>query len=507
MAKALRQYQTEARDTVIATDIGQIILPTGTGKSTIQAAVLESLITSNSGFGVYVILTPRILLTNQLMASVAKDLLNAGITNLKALTVHSGNTASLYNEDDVTDEERDVFDGLGNTATTDSDTIHIEILTAKSANRPVLICCTYDSTPTLVSGLHKAKISVVQTLCDEAHYVVEKTFNENVVALKQLSGRIHYFTATQKLTKKNTVAKSTDTTVVPKFNNGGLGMQNSDVYGEVIFKRTPLQMIQDGYMVQPRIHSVAAGKETAYHTITSQAFEKHSGCVVSDAKMLVCCNGTKTVEEIRNNKDFKEWAAVNDVTVFSVTSKYGSWVDGQQLQRDKFLEVLRAHTGKAIVLHVSILTEGIDVPDMSGVLFFRDMATCRFLQSLGRVTRVLPSDFGKETADRAKKFAYAIVIDREGDSEASDQYANLTGMVRKMREAGFEATENVFQEIDIGTDTEVVFDEAGSVDRRVKAMKAAIEQVDHDIEDENIANILANDTLTDDEKAEELFSF
>jgi superfamily II DNA or RNA helicase len=489
---SLRDYQIDARDICLSSDVGQIILPTGTGKSTIQAAIIESLMMSNVGFGVYVILTPRILLTNQLMSTVAKHLLSVGAGDIKALTVHSGNTANLYDEEDVTDTDRSIFDRLSNFATTSSKDVETEIRVAKFQNRPMLVCCTYDSIPSLVSGLISAGVGVTQVLCDEAHYVVEKTFNSHVSSLKNLSNRIHYFTATQKFTPN-------------KIN--GLGMGNVGMYGEVIFKRTPLEMIEAGWMVQPRIHSVAAGKETAYHTITSQAFEKHSECVIGDAKMLVCCNGTKTVEEIRNNKDFKEWASTNGVTVFSVTSKYGSWVDGfEYTKRDDFLAALRSHTGKAVILHVAILTEGIDVPDMSGVLFFRDMAKCRFLQSLGRVTRKLKVDIGKAHDDCVKKFAYAIVIDREGDAEAGDQYTNLTSMTKGMRESGFESFENVYQSIDIGTDIGVEFDEAGSMDRRKKAFLAAIESVDHDIEDERIANILADDTVSFKNKMSMLFS-
>jgi ABC-type uncharacterized transport system ATPase subunit len=99
-----------------------------------------------------------------------------------------------------------------------------------------------------------------------------------------------------------------------------------------------------------------------------------------------------------------------------------------------------------------------------------------------------------------------MVIDREGDAESADQYANLTGMVRKMREADFVATENVYQDIDIGTDTDVEFDEAGSVERRIKAAKAENDEIDHDIEDERIANILADETIGHEEEFNLLFS-
>jgi superfamily II DNA or RNA helicase len=60
----LRDYQLEARDSVLDSQLGQVISPTGTGKSVIQGSIFIDLMTNNKGFGVYAILTPRILLTN-----------------------------------------------------------------------------------------------------------------------------------------------------------------------------------------------------------------------------------------------------------------------------------------------------------------------------------------------------------------------------------------------------------------------------------------------------------
>jgi superfamily II DNA or RNA helicase len=61
----LWDYQIEARDAVLNSQIGQVISPTGTGKSVIQSSVFEelikgSMVNGKSVFGIYVILTPRI---------------------------------------------------------------------------------------------------------------------------------------------------------------------------------------------------------------------------------------------------------------------------------------------------------------------------------------------------------------------------------------------------------------------------------------------------------------
>ena len=81
------------------------------------------------------------------------------------------------------------------------------------------------------------------------------------------------------------------------------------------------------------------------------------------------------------------------------------------------------------------------------------MGVTRFLQSLGRATRVHKEDFGKPTDNFTensklwkKPFAWAIVSEREGDNLGTE--SNLADIVEKMRLADFDAFENVIIAID-----------------------------------------------------------
>lgn len=479
----LRKYQIDARNAVINSVLGQVIAPTGTGKSIIQGAVFDSLIKARSGFGVYVVLTPRIMLTNQLMKDVGKQLVKAGI-DLSTLTIHSGEaeTFGISADEDIDDYTRSVFANMGNKSTTDSEEAMVVIKDAQASQKPLLICCTYDSAPALRKALQELEIKANQVVCDEAHYIVEKKFNKNIAELKSFTSRMHFFTATQKITK----------------GEQGNGMNNEEFYGKVVFRRAPRQMIEEGFMVRPRIHYELAEPNASWARMVSDAYTEHQLHVTNNAKMLVCCNGTKTVKEIADAPGFREWCKEQSITVFAVTSAYGATVDGVEYDRSPFLKKLRECAGKAIVLHINILTEGIDVPDISGVMFIRNMGLTRFLQSLGRATRVLKEDAGKATDNFeencklwTKPYAWAIVAERSGEFEGKT--ADLRQMVEDMRAAGFEPTEEVVIAVDRAKKIKEEFVPCNEKDPKVISNFAELFDIQHNIELEKFAALTIED--------------
>lgn len=485
----LRQYQLDGKNAVIGSEIGQLIAPTGTGKSVIQGAIFEELIVSKCGFGIYVILTPRIMLTNQLMQHVGNHLINSNI-EIRTLTIHSGKPANfdITADDDIDDWTRFIYSNIGMVRTTDGAEAATAIKEAKHKNRPLLVCCTYDSAPALCRAIRimqeECPETVInQVLCDEAHYIVEKKFFANIAEVKQYTERIHFFTATQKITAGD-------------FGNG---MNNEDFYGPVVFRCTPYDMIHQGYMVRPRIHYELAEEGTPWSRMVADAFEEHQLHVSYNAKMLVCCNGSKTIKEIVNAPGFRDWCKEQDITVFDVSSAYGANINGIEVDRNSFLKSLREHTGKAIILHINILTEGIDVPDITGVMFIRNMGITRFLQSIGRATRVLPMDVGKPTdnfdvnsAKWTKPYAWAIIAERDDDNEG--KLSALEDNITKMREAGFEPMEEVVIAIDRGKKEKAEFKLCNAVDKKIKTTFADLFDIYHHIELEKLA-ALSNEDL------------
>ena len=473
----LRKYQIDATASVIQSAIGQVIAPTGTGKSIIQGAVFEQLIKTNPGFGVYVVLTPRIMLTNQLMRDVGNHLIKNKIS-ISALTIHSGQAADFYGADDD-DYTMWVYANMNNKATTNSEEAMMHINDAQAAKKPLLICCTYDSVPALIRSLRKLEIKAEQVVCDEAHYIVEKKFNKNISDLKPYTKRIHFFTATQKVTK----------------GGQGNGMNNKDFYGTVVSRNTPLQMIEQGYMVRPRIHYEKVEPGASWAKIVQEAYIEHQTHVKYGAKMLVCTNGTKTIKKIVDTEEFTKWCKEENITVFAVSSALGARINGVEVKRNDFLKRLKEHKGKAIILHINILTEGIDVPDITGVMFARNMGLTRFLQSLGRATRVLPVDAGKATdefdvnsTNWVKPYAWAIITECIGDDDGIT--SDLRTMVEQMRLAGFEPLEEVVIAVDRGLKTSEPIKPC-NMKAPLSTTFSELFDIYHDIEEEKKAAILA----------------
>ena len=75
-----------------------------------------------------------------------------------------------------------------------------------------------------------------------------------------------------------------------------------------------------------------------------------------------------------------------------ITSKTGAIINGEKVSRDKFFETLSAwgqvDDKKFVVLHHSILSEGINVKGLEAVLFLRSMNYIGISQTIGRVIRL-----------------------------------------------------------------------------------------------------------------------
>ena len=75
----------------------------------------------------------------------------------------------------------------------------------------------------------------------------------------------------------------------------------------------------------------------------------------------------------------------------TITSKTGAIIDGEKVGRDEFFNVLNAwgkdDDKKFVVLHHSILSEGINVKGLEAALFMRNMDYITISQTIGRVIR------------------------------------------------------------------------------------------------------------------------
>ena len=76
----------------------------------------------------------------------------------------------------------------------------------------------------------------------------------------------------------------------------------------------------------------------------------------------------------------------------TITSKTGAIIDGKKVNREVFFETLNAWgqdpDKKFVVIHHSILSEGMNVKGLEAVLFMRNMDYIGISQSIGRVIRL-----------------------------------------------------------------------------------------------------------------------
>ncbi len=75
-----------------------------------------------------------------------------------------------------------------------------------------------------------------------------------------------------------------------------------------------------------------------------------------------------------------------------ITSKTGAIIDGKKVSREVFFKTLNQWGTEAnrkfVVMHHSILSEGINVKGLEAVLFMRNMDYIGISQSIGRVIRL-----------------------------------------------------------------------------------------------------------------------
>jgi predicted helicase len=76
----------------------------------------------------------------------------------------------------------------------------------------------------------------------------------------------------------------------------------------------------------------------------------------------------------------------------TITSKTGAIIDGKKVNREEFFNTLNTWgkdpEKKFVVIHHSILSEGINVSGLEAVIFMRNMDYIGISQSIGRVIRL-----------------------------------------------------------------------------------------------------------------------
>jgi superfamily II DNA or RNA helicase len=390
-----RQHQTEALEALNGKNIGQVTIPTGTGKSRIQVAlhVIDMIEKAkNNETGVYVIGAHRLPLCTQLLQEIIETAVNCGI-KFDVLYVGSEKYDDKKDYDNFKKNGFTKHVSTLTNSTKKADIIKAE-REAKKNGRQLLVVSTYHS-------FYKLSNIPDITICtyDEAHTTLQDNFTDNIKKVKSNIGREFFFTATRKTLGDD------------------CGMNDEEFYGPILYKKAPKEMYDKGEIIRPKVHSIVLDKEddfdkkdyenkTMLYRVVTQGFMQHRKVLKSvsvfpdeiDAKLLVTFIGTKDMFELHNNPLFKQWAKTNEVDIYVVSSEKGNYINFNKTRRSKVMEKFKKGDDQipdnkaAIILHVDILTEGIDLPSITAILPFRDLSKSKFLQNIGRATRLLEKD-------------------------------------------------------------------------------------------------------------------
>ena len=488
------KHQLEVLKVLKESSLGKVILPTGTGKTYIQSLDLLNQIEKDCNFSVNVVIAPRIMLSLQLLTEFQKTIINKGV-DVRYLCVHSG-TSPEENEDMAFMRLQKDIPYSKITSTTSTNDIKSEIRKAKKENKPLVIFTTYNSAERIIGGVGRVKIGTVY--CDEAHYLVREDFHMFLKKVK--TDRMFFFTATEKHTDSDE----------------GFGMNNEQVYGEILYYMSPREAIDNGLMLRPRMQIVRTitndykfgeDLDKSFSNVVFQSFRQHEFAIGGqNGKLLVVVRNIADMVKFIESKECSNLMR-SGVKVFAVSTneEIGNWVNGVQKKRDEFLEELKQvgsdPSKRMIVLHYDILTEGIDTI-FTGVLPFKGLGKLKFIQTYGRVARLDPEDrkrimSGEISSDDLGSMykPYGWVIIPEILFEDIDDNQRIKNLVMELRDYNFNPVDGfVVSNIDGGGIGVVKGPDAlNEIKKNSPRVGVLIETLQSDIEEERIASLSNED--------------
>ena len=341
----LRPHQEQAVKAMLRNTKGQIIVPTGGGKTMCMIDDAMNEFSRSYVNKTIVVVAPRILLANQLSSEFLEF-----ITNVDVAHVHSGETHHF--------------------STTKTDELERWY---HNSTKNILIFTTYHS-------LHKIQESLdieVDTIYfDEAHNSVQKNFIEPVEYFSIYAERSYFFTATPKHS------------LTPMK----VGMNDTDIFGNVICQVPAPKLVKQGYILPPKVEVYKTRILEKDELVADRDNEQMVDAIdnLDKDKVLICAKSTKQIVALVSQTDFVKQLAVRGYSYMFITSKTGAVIDGEKVDRETFFDTLNEwgrNDKKFVVLHHSILSEGINVNGLEAVLFMRSMDYIGISQTIGRVIR------------------------------------------------------------------------------------------------------------------------
>ena len=351
----LRPHQQRALDALLAHVKGQVVIPTGGGKTLVTIMDAKRQFDNADAPKTIVVVAPRILLAEQLCSEFLEVI---DTKNVHVMHVHSGETQHF--------------------SSTKADKIRLFSNVVRTSGEHCIIFTTYHS----LKRVQESGIDVDTIYFDEAHNSVTRNFFPATEFFSNHADRCYFFTATPK--HSATVMKP--------------GMNDTAVYGQVICQVPAPELIQGGFIIPPKVVVNELDNADLFADVPvrdSTHLIKTLDETGAD-KALICAKSTKNIINLIGESDFTFQLELRGYSYMYITAKTGAVIDGRKVNREKFFETLSAwgkdDDKKFVVLHHSILSEGINVSGLNAVIFMRSMDYIGISQTIGRVIRLHKDD-------------------------------------------------------------------------------------------------------------------
>lgn len=463
--KELRYYQEDAINNSLKYfkehDRGKLIMAPGTGKTFTSLKITEALMEDQGKKTFNVLyLVPSIQLLSQTLFNWNNDVSeDIHMTSFSVVSDRKANQKKSKNDDDLGAKD------IGFEPTTNVTELmnnYNQIKSLKLGKNMNVVFSTYQSIDVLHKAQEEGYPEFDLIIADEAHRTTGATklgedsaFTE-VHSNKNIKSKLRlYQTATPKIYDQNAKRKAEENSIVVS------SMDDTDKYGEEIYRLGFGEAVSRGFLTDYKV-TVLAVSESYINKDMQQimaadnqlkvddigkiigvwnAMVKRNGVTgeITGAPMKRAIAFTDTIKHSEAiSKEFEEvvneYLAAQSIDSFKVDVKH---VDGglNALEKEEAIDWLaddNIEDNRARVLsNVRFLTEGIDVPNLDGIIFFSPKESqVDIVQAVGRIMRRAE---GKEYGYIILPIVVANGVDPRDALDNDKQYKQVWQVLNALR--------------------------------------------------------------------------
>jgi superfamily II DNA or RNA helicase len=177
-------------------------------------------------------------------------------------------------------------------------------------------------------------------------------------------------------------------------------MNNVSIYGNIIESVRAQELIEGGCIIPPQVDTykvdITRDKRTAAEADRNMIVDILESLDGKCAKVLVAAPSTKVMWNMLTNSNILQDLSDLGYDILHITSKHGAYVNKTKVNREVFFDTLtewgKDPDRKFVLLHYSILSEGINVPGLTHCIMLRQMPIIEMAQTVGRVIRMDKDD-------------------------------------------------------------------------------------------------------------------